>query len=293
MEQQRTCEQNIFSSLLILLAIGVLLLQACSNETAHQTGRNAALGMTPTPAIGLFLQQRGKIALQAFQQWIMLLEQNGGDIVTYQQQYSSAQQAFKQTKTVTQYTTVLQTLQAQTQAIKLPAMKQEVQYLQQQLQQQVSIWGEQHQFHDSYDGQTYSQDYAYDKQHGIGGPLWLQEELDTEQTLADYQQTIKDLSIWLYHFHEMAANFEEKTPSNQVHTTDIDLLQHYRFMNERVVIVSLSEQALRAYDHGKLVKAFLVTTGQPGLPTPPGVWRIEGKQHPTVFKSSAPQGSPE
>jgi lipoprotein-anchoring transpeptidase ErfK/SrfK len=50
---------------------------------------------------------------------------------------------------------------------------------------------------------------------------------------------------------------------------------------------------LRAYSNGKLVKTFQVVTGQPDLPSPPGNWWIEGKQHPTTFKSSEPQGSPD
>ncbi len=36
-----------------------------------------------------------------------------------------------------------------------------------------------------------------------------------------------------------------------------------------------------------------MTTGQPDLPSPPGTWWIEGKKHPTVFKSTAPKGSPD
>ncbi len=247
---------------------------------------------TPTPSISQSLQSQGDTALKAFQQWITLVQQSGGDITTYQQQYTNDQQALIAARSANQYTSALQALQQHTKAIQIPAMKQEVQHLQQDLQQQVNDWGKQHKYHDAYNSQTYTQDYEYDNVNVIGGPLWLQEELKTDQTLSDYQQTIEDLNMWLYDFQAMKTDFSDKTPSNQAHQSDKDLLQHYNFMDQRVVIVSLDEQALRVYDHGKLVHSFLVTTGQPDLPSPPGTWWVEGKKHPTVFKSDEPKGSP-
>lgn len=284
---------NRFLLISLCLLLATLLVSACSNATTNQTKQKANSSITPTPAISQPLQQQGNAALQAFQQWIQLLQQNGGDAGVYEQQYRSDQQALSQAKTSKQYTAALKTLQTQTDAIKIPALKQEGLSLQKQLQQEVSNWGKQHQFHDSYNGQTYSQDYEYDNQNGIGGPLWLQEEMNAEQSVADYQQTVEDLQMWLYNFQEMKANFSDNTPYNQTHQADTNLLQHYGYLNTRVVIVSLNEQNLRAYENGKLVKAFRVTTGQPSLPTPPGTWWIEGKQHPTVFKSIAPKGSPD
>ena len=171
-------------------------------------------------------------------------------------------------------------------------IKQDVQSLQAQLQYEVSAWGEQHLFTNTFDGQTYSQDYEYDNQHGIGGPLWLRGELNGSQTVANYQQAKTNLQTWLYNFQEMAANFDDQTPSGQAHQTDLDLLQHYGDMGKRAVIVSLGEQVVRAYDDGNLVNAFPVTTGEPGLPTPPGVWYVEAKLHPVTFTSSAPKNSP-
>jgi len=274
----------------LCLLLGALLISACSNATTNTSKKTLPL-TTPTPAINQSLRQQGNTALQDFQQWITQLQQYGGDTTLYQQQYTTDQQALNKATTSEQYTTTIKTLQTQTDAIKIPTLKQEAQSLQTQLQQQVSDWGKLHQFHDSYNGQTYSQDYEYDNQNGIGGPLWLQEELNADQTQADYQQTVEDLQMWLYNFQEMKANFADKTPYNQTHQADIALLQHYGYLNHRVIVVSLSEQTLRAYDNGKLVKAFQVTTGQPTLPTPPGTWWIEGKLHPTVFKSSAPKGS--
>lgn len=221
------------------------------------------------------------------------MQQYGGNVATYQQQYSSDQQALTSATTSAAYTKALATLQGHIQAIKVPAMKQETTSLQQQLNQDVSSWGQQHTFKDAFNGQTYQQGYEYDNRTGIGGPLWLQQDLSSDQTLADWQQTIENLNMWTYLFQQMKANFGDKTPYNKVHQSDLNLLQHFNYTTGPVVVVSLGEQALRAYKDGKLVKAFQVTTGQPDLPSPPGTWWVEGKKHPTVFKSTEPKNSPD
>jgi len=282
---------------LLCLILGALLLSACSGlgSTGNTPGSSSSntINVTPTPGIGLALQNEGHAQLASFQQWINLMQQNGGDVTTYQQQYTSDQQALEQAKTDSAYSAALKTLQGHVSTIKIPALRQEIQFLQTKLQKDVSDWGNAHKYHDSYDGKTYSQNYEYDDKTGIGGPLWLGQALNTNKTLAEYQQTIEDLQMWIDSFQGFKTNFADKTSWDKVHKTDMDLLEQYGFMNERVVVVSLSEQALRAYDKGKLVKAFQVVTGQPSLPTPPGNWWIEGKKHPTVFKSSAPKNSPE
>jgi hypothetical protein len=287
LQKQSFWRQKTLSALAILF-FSALVLSACTSGT---TSGIATPTVTPTPAINQTLQSEGSAQLQSFQQWIALFQQNGGTVSTYQQQYSNDQQALTQARTSTQYTTALSDLQAHVTAIKIPTMKQECTYLAQELQQQVTTWGNQHQYHDDYNNTTYALDYEYSNVNGIGGPLWLQEELQTDKTLSDYQQTVEDLNMWLYNFQQMTINFTDKTPTDQTHQTDLNLMQHYGFTNESVVVVSLTNQTLRAYTNGKLVHTFQVTTGQPDLPTPPGNWWIEGKQHPTVFKSSAPKGS--
>ena len=291
MIQQFSWRRKILAALSCLV-LGALILSACSGSApAHSNNSSSSNGST-APAISSTLQNEGSTQLQSFQQWITLLQQNGGTITTYQQQYTSDQQALAAATTDATYSAALKTLAGHVQAIKLPAMKQETAFLQQQLQQQVSTWGQQHTYHDSYNGKTYTQGYEYDNATGIGGPLWLGQELKNNSSLADYQQTVEDLKMWIFNFQQMQADFNDKTPADQQHATDLKLLQQYGFMQKRVVVVSLGEQALRAYDNGKLVHSFLVTTGQPDLPSPPGNWWIEGKKHPTVFKSSEPKGSP-
>lgn len=58
------------------------------------------------------------------------------------------------------------------------------------------------------------------------------------------------------------------------------------------IIVSLSRQALFAYEGTRLMKQTLVTTGNPALPTPLGTTTVMAKYSPYRFISPWPQGSP-
>jgi hypothetical protein len=273
--------------------LGALLLSACSNSTPGKTTNSSSANSSSPSPISQTLLNQGSSQLQTFQQWIALMQQYGGNSASYQQQYTNDQQALKSANTDAEYTKALNALRGHVQAIQLPAMKQESTNLQQQLSQQVDAWNKDHTYTDAYNGKTYALGYEYDNTTGIGGSLWLQQELSSDQNLADYQQTVEDLNMWIYLFQQMTTNFSDKTPYNQEHQTDLTLIKHYGYTKGPVVVVSLQEQALRAYNDGKLVRAFLVTTGQPDLPTPAGTWWIEGKKHPTVFKSTEPKGSPD
>ena len=272
------------------LALCLLLLSACSPSNSG-TGASTTPTSTllPTPSIDASLQNQGEMQLQAFQQWITLLQQYGGDTASYQQQYSVDQQALQNAKTSTAYKTALTALNAHVEVIKLPAMKIEAQHFLQQLQQQVTAWGQTHQYHDAFNNTSYPLGYEYGT-NGMGG--WVQDEVNTAQTMADYQQAIEDINTELTNFQTMTANTSDTTPYNQPHTTDRQLMQHYGKMNGKVLVVSLQEQAMRVYDHGQLINAFLVTTGRPDKPSLPGLWWVEGKQAPTVFKAGVPKSSP-
>jgi hypothetical protein len=220
------------------------------------------------------------------------MQQYKGSITTYQQQYNSDQQVLRTASSDAAYKTALHTLNTHVAAIQIPAMKTESNFLFQELQQDAANFGKQHTYYDSYDNTTYPLGYEYGS-NGALGPLWVQGELSSAQTLMDYQQVIEDLNMDLTNLQAMVADFGDKTPYNQVHQTDIQLMQHYHYMNSKVVIVSLDEQVVRVYNDGKLVNAFQVTTGQPDLPSPPGTWWVEGMQSPTEFKADVPPSSPE
>ncbi len=263
------------------------LLSACSGATS-QSSNNANTNNNSTtplkPTIGFTLQNEGSVELQTFQQWIALMQQYHGDVTTYQQQYSSDQQALGSASSAGAYNRALQALQSHVAAIRSM-------FLFQELQQDVANFGKQHTYHDVYNNTTYPLGYQYGPT-GATGPLWLQGELSAAQTLDDYQQAVEDLNMDLTNFQAMVKDFGDQTPYNQVHQTDLQLMQYFGFTHSKVVVVSIIEQAMRVYDNGKLVNAFQVTTGQPDLPTPPGAWWVEGKKSPTEFKADVPQSSP-
>ena len=284
-------QYHIPAVLLSALVLCVVLLSACGSLSNGGNRQNASSTPTalPTPAVDPTLQNQGTTELQTFQQWITLMQKYNGNTATFQQQYTSDQEALQNAKTSTAYNAALSTLKNHVQAIQIPAMKTEGQSLQQQLQQGVASFGQKHQFHDAYDNNTYPLGFEYGP-GGMGG--WLQDELSSARTISDYQQAIEDANMWLTNFQAMASNSSDKTPYNQVHNTDLQLLKHYGWMNKKVIVVSLEEQAMRVYQNGKLVNAFLVTTGRPDKPSLPGTWWVEGKQSPTVFKANVPQSSP-
>jgi L,D-transpeptidase catalytic domain len=59
----------------------------------------------------------------------------------------------------------------------------------------------------------------------------------------------------------------------------------------KIIIVSISREALYAYDGTQLVQQTLVTTGNPALPTPPGSYVVQAKYSPFQFISPWPAGS--
>jgi L,D-transpeptidase catalytic domain len=284
---KRKSKHHIPIALLSTLTLCLILLSACGNNASN----NASSPSTtiPAPAIDATTKNQGDTQLLAFQQWITLMQLYNGNTTIYQQQLTNDQQALNSAKTEAAYKSTLAKLNAQVAAIKIPAMKTEIKSLQNQLQQGQASWGQQHQYHDDYNNTNYQLGFEYGP-NGIGG--WVQQEFDSAQTLVAYQQTVEDLNMYLTNFKAMTINAADNTPYNQVHQTDLQLLQHYGYMHKKVVVVSLYEQAMRVYQNGKLVKAFQVTTGRPERPSPPGTWWVEGKQSPTVFKATVPQSSP-
>ncbi len=278
---------KMLTILLSLVILCLVLLSACSTNTGKTVSNTST--PTPIPTSDPALKKQGEMQLHAFQQWIALMQQYNGDTTTFQQQYSSDLQALNNAKTATAYAAALAKLNSHVEAIKIPAMKAESQSLQYLLQQEVASWGQQHQYHDSFNNTNYPLGFEYGAT-GVGG--WVQQELSAAKTLADYQQAIEDLNTYLTNFQAMMTDAADKTPYNKIHQTDLQLMQHYGFKSGKVVVISLHEQAMRVYQNGKLVNAFLVTTGRPEKPSPPGTWWVEAKQSPTVFKANVPKTSP-
>ncbi|HEY4384784.1 MAG TPA: L,D-transpeptidase [Ktedonobacteraceae bacterium] len=281
---ERLSPQQSYLVRIFLLALILLVFSACTSVPEKKLYSKTSLEPLP-----FLLQQQGKAQLQTYAQWIHLLKLSGGQIAPYHQQYAIDTLALAHATNQHIYNKVLAKLKAHVFAIQGPALKAEAQQLQQQFRQQVINWGHAHTFHNPADDINYPLGYEYGD-NGIGG--WIQNGIDAARTPADYQQTIEDIHLFQTNFQAMKENVSDQTPFDQPHKTDLQLLRQYR-ANGRTVVISLEEQAMRVYDQQKLVNAFLVTTGRPDRPSPPGVWWVEGKLSPTTFKSGVPRSSPD
>ncbi len=65
-----------------------------------------------------------------------------------------------------------------------------------------------------------------------------------------------------------------------------------RTLPEKALTISLSEQVIRAYEHGKQVFWTYTTTGRPGLETDAGSFKVYWKVSPWTMHSPWPIGSP-
>ncbi len=236
--------------------------------------------------------------LHTFQTNVLTYQEDGGTDTQYQQQATQDVQALASAKTLDDYTAFVTTIQQQTQAMVLPLIKVQTQADFQSLKKLVAE-GQTKRVYDPYNGVSYPDDYEYalqqpnaecsDCQVGIGD---AETRLQYAQTLADYQAVDEEIQMLTTNLQAMVQDIGDKTPANQVHQEDLNLMQHYGIMSGKVAIVSLWEQAARMYDNGKLVASMLVTTGNPDLPTPPGVHCAWGKMQNYLDKSPYPRGSP-
>jgi len=65
-----------------------------------------------------------------------------------------------------------------------------------------------------------------------------------------------------------------------------------RTLPDKALTISLSEQVIRAYEHGQQVFWSYVTTGRPGLETDAGSFKVYSKVSPWTMHSPWPKGSP-
>lgn len=227
--------------------------------------------------------------LKDFATRIKLLQSYGGNAATYQKQLSANQAQLQQHPNTQGYMALAQTIKKENGQLGFGILKSEAHTLIKRFHSAVASWGKVHMYHDTYNGQDYSLDTGY-------GDLGIGSDLDgylaSAVTPQDFQQVVTLADNDMFNLQLFEADYRDKTPYSQVHRTDIQALHHYNLMHGQVIVISLAQQALRAYQDGKLVRGFLVTTGQAALPSLPGVWPIEARESPTVFKSLEPKSSP-
>jgi lipoprotein-anchoring transpeptidase ErfK/SrfK len=232
----------------------------------------------------------GQIKLNQFSDDIQKIKKyDGVDVSKYQQRLQNDQQALNQAKTVSDFLHVSAQIDNDIAAIQLPLTQAEATYALQQFHHEVTAWGQTHQYHDKYNGQSYPLDYEYDEQ-GIGSDADV--AVQSAQTLDDYTSALDLINNDMLHLQMMEQDYSDSTAYNTRHKEDTTLMDHYGIANAKeVLVVSLVEQVLRYYQNGTLIRSFHITSGQYDKPSVPGYWQIFDRESPTTFKSSEPKGS--
>lgn len=236
----------------------------------------------------------GAAKLKQFSADIQQLKAYGQPTASFQQKLANDQQALNAAQTISDYLKVSAQIDRDIASLQFSLTVGQANYLLKQFHAAVTAWGNTHQYHNPYDGGVYNLDYEYDEQ-GIGSDAdSAVQYAQYTGAISDYQAAIDLIKNDMANLQAMEADYSDKTPWNQPHATDIQMMKHYGVYGPnsgQVLVVSLIEQVLRYYNNGKLVRAFQIVSGQYDKPSPPGFWSIFLKQSPTVFKSSEPKGS--
>jgi Uncharacterized protein conserved in bacteria len=154
---------------------------------------------------------------------------------------------------------------------------------------EVTRWSNGHLYYDRFDGHTYAIDTSY-LPDNFGNDA--DDLLRSARSVADLQNALTVAQTLLFSHQLLESDYADHTPYNQVHQTDLLALAHYHVQRGQVMVVSLAQQTLRLYQDGKLVRAFLVTTGRSERPSPPGLFSVLNRLSPTKFVSDESPGSP-
>ncbi len=231
----------------------------------------------------------GNAKLKQFSADITQTQQYGQNVSTFQARYAADQAALNNAKALNDFLKVSAQLDTDIASIQLPMLQGQANYLLKQFHQEVDNWGKTHQYTDSFNNTSYPLDYEYNVVQGFGSDL--DAAVQSAQTTDDYNSAINAINTDTTLLKAMETDYSDKTPWDQPHATDLQLMQNFNMTSGQVIVVSLIEQTMRLYQNGKLVKAFQITSGQFEKPSPPGIWHIFLRESPTVFKSSEPVGS--
>ncbi len=230
------------------------------------------------------------VKLGEFKSQLTLLKTYGMDASPYQPLYDADQAAMKKASTITAYLAISQKIDADIASLHDDLVQGASHYLINALDHEANTWGQAHAYHDKFDGKNYIFTAGYTLP-GIG--FWLNRELGWTYLPSDYQAVVDEENNQFFNLHMLEQDYSDKTPYNQVHATDMQMMQHYPGLQHGMVLmVSQVEQAMRVYRDGKLIRAFYVTTGRVERPALPGVWSVQDRKSPDEFKSTDPPDSP-
>ncbi len=218
----------------------------------------------------------GAAMLENLQQMIDQAQMYGEDTTQYQQQLDQDRQDLQSAHTLQNYLALSSRIRSQLKNMQFILARGKARY---DLQQLKTLIG----------ATKITNDYEY--QDGTEAYGDQQANFQSARSLDDYQAVDNQVQILLTNLHALLTNLNDSTPHTQAHATDLQLMQAYK-LTGKVVVVSLTEQTMRLYQDGQLVKAIYVVTGQQAAPTPPGLWHIFYKGTNLTFKSDEPPDSP-
>jgi hypothetical protein len=245
-----------------------------------------------TPYIGAAL-------LDSFQARIDLLKTYGQNTTSFQQQHDDDVGLLKAAKSTTDYLQLGQTINKQIDAMSLSLLKAKAFSDYAQLQKLVNTVANIrltcHLDNCTYPNGDYPADYEYlDHWVGVGD---AHDVLYAAHDVESYQEADDVIGNLTINLRALKDNLNDPTPHSQPHATDLLLINTAYHLTGKVIVVSLREQTLRAYENGKMVWWSYVTTGayRPNeqLPSWPGLHYAMYKLYHTEFTSPDPPGSPD
>jgi lipoprotein-anchoring transpeptidase ErfK/SrfK len=213
----------------------------------------------------------------------------GVDVTPYQKKLDTDRDLMKKIVNLQDFTNFSNQVDADIASMQKDLVRAKARYSVKLYHDKVNEMAKAHPYHDPFDGRDYAYNAGYSQQ-GVGSDIDLY--LSWAWTNDDFQEVTDLVNNTLYNMQMLYEDLDDKTPWDQPHQADLKLLDHYNATKGQVIVVSFGGQALRLYQDGKLVKAYLVTTGRQALPSLPGFWPTANRESPTVFKSTAPKDSP-
>lgn len=220
---------------------------------------------------------------------IQKLHKYGLNPAAYQQRLDSDQVASEQAKTLSDQLLFFKQVDQDITSMRSDLVQGEARYAVTQFQMEVNSWNKANPYRNSFDGRNYMLASGY-TQAGIGATL--SNDLASARTITDFESIIAETNNALFNLRALEADYKDTRAYNQVHATDLQMIEHYRLQQKQILMVSLVDQAMRVYQKGKLVQAYQVTTGRQELPSLPGVWAVLDRRSPVIFTSGEPKGSP-
>ncbi len=227
--------------------------------------------------------------LNDFQLQITQLKQYGVNVTKYQQKFQSDQQHMQSAHSRQDFQNFSPVIMKDMGSMRTDLLKMQDDALIKQFHQEVKSWTRSHMYHDPHDRHYYAYTAGY-QEKGTGGDL--DTAFSNAQTANDFR-AVQDLARGaLLNFEMLKSNFEDHTPSNQPHKADQTLINYYKLQNSQVMVISMTEQTMRIYNHGKLQHTFSVTTGRYERPSEAGMWKVLDRKSPFTFVSDDSQDSP-